>query len=75
MANLNNDYNKRFELDQQELSRRNETEILKEQREKEHKKIVEEERARRIQERIFKKIAQENKIKVLSNYLLVYLRL
>ena len=52
---MNRDYEEKFALDNAEIGRREEAERIKEEREKEYKRIQEEERSHRIQERIFGK--------------------
>jgi len=55
LAGLNRNYEEMFALDNAEIERKQEAERLKDDRIKEHKRIQEEEKARRIQERIFGK--------------------
>lgn len=52
---MNRGYEEMIALDNAEIERRQEAEKVKEDREKEYKRIQEEERARVIQERIFGK--------------------
>lgn len=55
LASLRDDYNEKFQLDLEEQRRHNEAITSQEERKKEHLRMQEEERARRIQEKIFGK--------------------
>ena len=75
MANLNKDYNDKLNLDFEEQQRLDEAEILRSQRNKERLRQQEEDRVKRIQERIFGKnhaATSKEVVSCLSNKFIVY---